>query len=383
MSVNKPPESNKKRVAGIEDLTRTTIGKFQIKRLIGRGATASVYLAEDPFTNTEVAIKIAHQSTFNDPVNGSRFKKMFMNEASLAGKLRHPHIVKVYDAGSEHAMHYIVMEYVAGETLKSFCSPDTLLPVNDVIEIMFKCANALDYAHRHSLIHRDIKPANLLLTNITDVKISDFGAALMADSDLTQIVDAIGTPSYMSPEQVRGDTLNHQSDIYSLGVVMYLMLSGKLPFSAKNQYELVQKVSNKPPVPLQTVRPDLPPEIVAIVMRCLEKDLTLRYQSWVEFSTDLSRINERLELTTSALSDTHKFNTLKSLAFFQEFTDVELWEVLRISSWRNFRSQKKVIEEGKVGSSLVILASGTARIIKNKKLLGIIDAGEVFGETAY
>ena len=370
-------------VSDIEDLTRTTIGKFQIKRLIGRGATASVYLAEDPFNSNEVAIKIAHQGIFNDPVNGGRFKKMFINEASLAGKLRHPHIVSVYDAGSEHNMHYIVMEYVAGQTLKAFCTPEHLLPVDQVVEIAFKCANALDYAYRNGLIHRDIKPANILVTQGTDVKISDFGAAQMADSELTQIVDAIGTPSYMSPEQVRGEKLSHQTDIYSLGVVMYLMLSGKLPFSAKNQYELIQKISKQPPVQLDSVRPDLPKEVVSIVMRCLEKEPGIRYQTWKEFSADLSQVNEKLELNSTDISDPRKFISMKTLNVFHDFTDVELWEVLRISSWRDFPANKKLLEEGEVGNSLFILASGTARIVKNSKLLGIIDGGEVFGETAY
>lgn len=306
-----------------------------------------------------------------------------MNEASLAGKLRHPHIVNVYDAGSEHGMHYIVMEYVPGKTLKNYCTPDTLLPVDDVIEIAFKCANALEYASRNGLIHRDIKPANLLITEGTNVKISDFGAAQMADSELTQILDAIGTPSYMSPEQVRGEKLSHQTDIYSLGVVMYLMLSGKFPFAAKNQYELVQKISKQDPVDLSSVRTDLPEEVTAIVMRCLKKDLSLRYTSWEEFSADLSRVNEKLELKSTSDSDTRKFNTLKELHFFEHFSDIELWEMLRISTWRDFNAKKKLLEEGRIGSSLFILASGSARIMKNNKLLGVIDAGEVFGESAY
>jgi serine/threonine protein kinase len=368
----------------IDDLTRTTIGKFQIRKLLGRGATASVYLAEDPFSKSEVAIKIAHQNIFSDPVNGARFKKMFINEASLAGKLRHPYIVTVFDAGTEHDMHYIVMEYVNGHTLKRYTNPDSLLPIDDVIEIIFKCCNALEYAFLNGLIHRDIKPANLLTTGGTDIKVTDFGTALLTDSDLTQVVDAVGTPSYMSPEQIMGQELSQQADIYSLGVVMYQMLSGKLPFTADNQFDLIQKISNKPPTPLEDVRRDLPKAIVGIVERCISKQASDRYASWADLACDLAAVHEQLEHSSSIdVSDTRKFNILKTLPFFHLFTDVELWEVLRISKWRRFRGAKTLIEEGKIGGSIFILASGDARIMKNDSFLGLIEAGQCFGEMAY
>ncbi len=367
----------------IDDLTRTTIGKFQIQKLIGRGATSSVYLAEDPFTGMEIAIKIANQGVFNDPANGYRFKKMFMNEASLAGRLRHPHIVSVLDAGTEGNMHYIVMEYVHGKTLKAYCSPDTLLPIDDVVEIIFKCCNALDYAYRQGLIHRDIKPANLLITGGTAVKISDFGTALLADAELTQVVDAVGTPSYMSPEQIAGRQISQQADIYSLGVVMYQLLTGKLPFTANNQYELIQRITQEEPTPLESFRSDIPQEIKSIVYRCLEKQPDKRHASWQELTRDLSRVHEQLEVLSPDVSDTRKFNLLKQLSFFRNFTDVELWEVLRISKWHRFPAGKKLLRQGKIGGSFFILASGDARIVKNDALLGMIETGHCFGEMAY
>ncbi|MEJ1297833.1 MAG: serine/threonine-protein kinase [Candidatus Sedimenticola sp. (ex Thyasira tokunagai)] len=352
--------------------------------MLGRGATASVYLAEDPFTNVEVAIKIAHQSVMDDPETGYRFKKMFMNEASLAGKLRHPHIVSVYDAGVEHDMHYIVMEYVAGSTLKEFCKPEKLLPTDDVIEIIFKCCNALEHAHLFGLIHRDIKPGNILTTGGTDVKISDFGTALLTNSELTQVMDAVGTPSYMSPEQLSNQTLSQQTDIYSLGVVMYQLLSGKLPFKASNQYELIQKITHQPPAPLESVRSGLPDGVVDIVNRCLNKDLDKRYNSWMDVAHDLSAAHEQLNISSAVeVSDSRKFNILKTLSFFKEFTDVELWEMLRISKWRYFKAARTLLEEGKIGGSIFILASGDARIMKNDAFLGVIETGQCFGEMAY
>jgi len=368
----------------INNLTRTTIGKFQIKKMIGRGATASVYLAEDPFSNHEVAIKIAHQNIFTDPVNGARFKKMFLNEASLAGRLRHPNIVTVFDAGTENDMHYIVMEHIAGKTLKDFCKQTSLLPINDVVEIGFKCCNALEYAYTHGLIHRDIKPANLLLTKGTDVKITDFGTALLADSDLTQVVDAVGTPSYMSPEQIMGLELTEQADIYSLGVVIYQLLSGKLPFIAENQYDLIQKITNQPPRPLDSVRKGLPSKVLDIVDRCMQKQTIDRYGSWRELAQALSDVHDQLEHSSSIdVSDTRKFNLLKRLDFFHGFTDVELWEMLRISKWRRYRGARTLLEEGKIGNSIYILATGDASIMKNDAFLGVINAGECFGEMAY
>lgn len=365
-------------------MTRTTIGKFQLRELLGRGATASVYLAEDPFTNAEVAIKIAHPNVMDDPESGYRFKKMFMNEASLAGKLRHPHIVSVYDAGIEQDVHYIVMEYVPGETLKEVCKPDKLLPTDDVIEIIFKCSNALEHAFLFGLIHRDIKPGNLLTTGGTEVKVSDFGTALLTNSDLTQVMDAVGTPSYMSPEQLSNQPLTQQTDIYSLGVVMYQMLSGKLPYSATNQFELIQKITHQPPVPLESVRSGLPESVIAIVNRCLKHDLKERYSNWAEVARDLALAHEQLNISSSVeASDSRKFNILKGLKFFHEFTDVELWEMLRISKWRYFKGAKTLLEEGKIGGSIFILASGDARIMKNDAFLGVVDTGQCFGEMAY
>lgn len=330
-----------------------------------------------------MAIKIAHQNIFNDPINGIRYKKMFMNEASLAGKLRHPHIVSVFDAGTEGDMHYIVMDYVQGHTLKKHCTSDALLPMDDVVEIVFKCCNALDYAYRQGLIHRDIKPANLLTTGETDVRISDFGTALLADSELTQVIDAVGTPSYMSPEQIGGQEVTQQADIYSLGVVMYQLLTGKLPFAGSNQYELIRKISKEPPIPLESVRTDIPSEIQDIVYRCLQKKAQERYPTWSQMARDLAKVHEQLELSTTNVSDTRKFNILKNLHFFRNFTDVELWEVLRISKWHTFPAGKRLLREGKIGSSFFILATGNARIMKNDSLLGMIESGQCFGEMSY
>jgi len=362
---------------------RKTIGKFDIKRLIGKGATSSVYLGIDPFTGSKVAIKIAHQAVFKDPVNGSKFQKMFMNEASLAGKLRHPHIVSVFDAGKEDDLHYIVMEYVPGHTLKKHCTPKTLLPYDDIIGIIFKCCSALDHAYRHGVIHRDIKPANLLIDEHGDVKLSDFGTALMENADHTQILEAVGSPAYMSPEQINGEEVNHQTDIYSLGVVMYQLFSGRLPFSAKNQPDLIRKIKEEEPTPLNVLRPDVPDCLAMIVDRCMAKEPANRYLTWSDIAQDITAAHGQLELPSENVSDTEQFNMLKGLDFFKNFSDVELWEVVRISNWRKFKAERSLIKEGKIGDSLFILAAGEARIMKNGSFLGLVQTGQCFGEMAY
>ena len=211
-----------------------------------------------------------------------------------SGKLTHPHIVEIYDAGTENDLNYVVMEYVKGSNLEAHAEPQNLLPVGKVVEIIFKCVRALDMAMREGIIHRDIKPGNILLTDTGDIKISDFGAAVHArgaetTGTMEQTAEGIiGSPGYMSPEQVRNDTLTHQTDIYSLGVVMYRLLTGRLPFNASNQMGLAYAILNTDPPPPSSLRPNLPPVLDDIVMVAMAKERTTRYANWIEFGKDLT-----------------------------------------------------------------------------------------------
>ena len=224
----------------------THIGKYEVLRKLGEGATADVFLCNDPFNTREVAVKVVFADRLTDTEGGKLSKKLFITEASLAGKLQHPHIVQIFDATVGEDMSYIVMEYVDGGTLERFCNPDALLPIDKTVEIIFKCTRALDFANRLGVTHRDIKPANILLTGDTDIKISDFGAALMASAEETQVA-GIGSPAYMSPQQIKEHPLNHQTDIYSLGVVMYQLLTGQLPFQASNNFSMMYQITNVEP----------------------------------------------------------------------------------------------------------------------------------------
>src|SRR5436190_14701598 len=195
------------------------LGKYPIVREIGSGATSRVYHARDPFADRDVAVKVFLFTEQVDPHTERMMHKAFLAEASLAGKLNHPHIVDIYDAVAEPDRSYLVMEYVAGTTLEAHSEVSALLPLSKVVEIAFKCIRALEYAQQHGVIHRDIKPGNILLSRGGETKVGDFGASFQQRHGMesTQIT-GIGSPAYMSPEQVRMEALNHQTDIYSLGV---------------------------------------------------------------------------------------------------------------------------------------------------------------------
>ena len=359
------------------------IGKYPVMRRIGEGATSEVYLCRDSFNNREVAVKVVFPEVFRDPDRGRLYTKLFITEASLAGKLQHPHICQIYDAVADDGLHYIVMEYVDGGTLEKFCDPQRLLPVDRIIEMAFKCSRALDFAHRMGITHRDIKPANILHTGETDVKISDFGAALIATGETTQ-VSAVGSPAYMSPQQVKEHPLNHQTDIYSLGVVMYHLLTGRLPFHATNNFSLIYQITNVEAVPPSSYRPEIPPSVDRIVARAMAKELDQRYSKWEEFSADLAEVFKTARSGSHPqFADSDRFETLRKLAFFEHFTDAEIWEVARISTWRKAADGEQLMKEGEPGTFFCMLAEGQVKVTKRGKLLNLLRAGECFGEMAY
>jgi serine/threonine protein kinase len=360
------------------------IGKYAVRSLLGEGATSEVYLCHDTFNDRDVAIKAVFANRLKDADGVNLTRKLFITEASLAGKLQHPHIVQIYDAVVGDDMSYIVMEYVNGGTLERFCDAQKLLPIDKVVEIIFKCTRALDFAHKLGITHRDIKPANILLTGETDIKISDFGAALLATGDQTQVA-GIGSPAYMSPQQIKEHPLNHQTDIYSLGVVMYQLLTGQLPFQASNNFSMMYQITNvEPPLP-SSFRKEIPLSVDKIVRKAMQKDLERRYQTWGEFSFDLAEAfrSEQLSNRSQEVADSEKFNTMRAMPFFNDFSDAELWEVMRISSWENLPAETVIMQDGDPGDFFCILASGEVKVTKRKKLLNVLTPGECFGEMAY
>jgi serine/threonine protein kinase len=371
------------------------IGKYEIRGKLGDGATSTVYLGYDEFSAREVAIKVIFPDVLRDKEHGLQYRRLLLTEASLAGKLQHPHIVEIFDAVINDEQSYIVMEYVPGGTLEPFCKPDTLLPIERVVEIIFKCTRALDYANRAGITHRDIKPANILLTGKTennqvtassgDIKISDFGAALIGDIENSQTqVFGVGSPAYMSPQQLSDQPLTLQTDIYSLGVVMYQLLTGRLPFEASSNFGMIYQICNTEPPPPTTFRIDIPPGLAAVIKRAMQKDLAVRYQSWREFSHDLAQSfrNTQLSVQSTDFPDSEKFETLRTLVFFTEFSDVELWEVVRFSRWSELAPRTVIMKEGEPGDFFAFLLAGELAVEKNKRTLVTLQPGECFGEMA-
>ena len=360
------------------------IGKYPVLRKLGEGATSTVYLCQDPFNNRQVAVKRVNPDALQDAQTGHLYKKLFIAEASLAGKLIHPHIVSIYDAVSEDIEKYIVMEFVEGMTLERYCDPTNLLPVEVVVEMIFKGTRALDFASKAGVLHRDIKPANILVTENMDIKITDFGAAISASADQTAVA-GIGSPAYMSPQQVKDHPLNHQTDIYSLGVVMYQLLVGQLPFQASNNFSMIYQITTTEPTPVAALRPEISRSVDRIVKKAMAKELEERYATWEDFSVDLAEAfrNEGMGGGDNEFAETEKFNTLRSLNFFNEFDDVELWEVCRFSQWEALAPGQILMREGDEGDHFCIVATGQVKITRRGKLLNILDAGECCGEMAY
>ena len=361
----------------------TKIGKYNILSELGRGATAIVYLGEDQFNDRKVAIKLVTPDEGMGVDEARRFEKLFLNEAAMVGKMSHPNIVGVYDAVIEGENRYIVMEYVGGGSLKKFCTETNLLPVRQAVLIIFKACRALDYAFQNGVIHRDIKSANILLSERDDIKISDFGTAQISQATHTQIDGFVGSPAYMAPEQINEEPPSAQTDIYSLGVTMYELLAGRLPFQAANSVAMINKILNETATPLKSIRPDLPDELVTIVEKAMARDPAKRYPAWYAMARDLADTFPQLEKYSFEISSAEKFNALRKLDFFRDFRDSELWEVLRGAVWENHSREKSLLLEGDVGHAFFIIVSGQVKVIKDDKLLNVLKDGDCFGEMAY
>jgi len=358
----------------------THVGKYHILRKLGQGGTSTVYLAHDPVADREVALKVIKPEFLEDPRMGKQNRKQLEVEAALAGKLVHPNIVKTYEAVIGDEISYIAMEYISGGTLEKHIRPDNLLPLDRVVEYMFKCCRALNYAHFNGVIHRDIKPANLLLCNPDEIKISDLGAAIRLDLERTQ--GSVGSPNYMSPEQVRGDEVSHQTDIYSLGVVMYRLLTGQSPYTPKNLAHLYQQIMHETPIAPTKLRKDLPPQLERIVMLALKKDPKERYGTWRDFGNELAALGH-FEKSDLEINENQKYKALRKLELFGDFTDLELWEVLRVSEWQKQPPKTMLFREDETGDAFYILIEGGVSVTRRNRLLSTLGSGDCFGEMSY
>jgi serine/threonine-protein kinase len=279
-----------------EAMEKPMIGRYEITGELGQGAMGMVYLGKDSKMERVVAIKTMAISHELKPEAMAEVKERFFLEAMAAGRLNHPNIVTVFDMGEEDDLAYIVMDYVQGETLKNYTEAEKLLPVPEVLRIGIQIADALEYAHCNQIIHRDIKPANIMYDPKTGrVKVTDFGVAALTDSTRTRTGTIIGTPSYMSPEQVAGKHVNGRSDLFSLGVMLFQLLSGQLPFNGDSLASVIFKITNEPSPDLLELRSDLLPAIAAVINKALQKEIEKRYQMAAEMKTALEKCLEQIE----------------------------------------------------------------------------------------
>ena len=359
----------------------TMFGKYELKSMLGKGSSGTVYHALDSFSGDEVAVKVIDPAVFQDPEVGELLRKQFLKEASLAGKLEHPHIAAILDAVVTDDAGYIVMEYVRGVNLSKYAEADKLLAVEDTIQIGFKCCGALDYAFRQGIIHRDIKPANIMLVDGDDVKITDFGAAFLQNRDATQYVN-IGSPAYMSPEQIGGETLTHATDMYCLGVVLYELLTGKRPFIAENITELIQKILHDEPLPPSQLNPSIPGGLDRIVLTMLKKKPEERYSSWADLALELAEIG-RLSPHQRSIPDSERYAALKRVGMLSTLSEPEIWELVQAGHWTRLHARTEIVRENDPGCSMFFLAQGDVKVTQAGRLLNVIGAGEFFGEMGY
>jgi len=350
-----------------------TVGRYELLRKLGRGGAGVVYLSRDPYIRRNVAIKIS-------PTNTDKLRERFLVEAQSAGRFTHPNIVAIHDVGVQGDFCYLTMEYIEGDTLEKFCDKDHLLPINKVVEIILNVCSALDYAHKQGVIHRDIKPENIMLDNAGVVKIADFGVAQMTEN--TAESGIFGTPNYMSPEQLKDEPIGFQSDIFSLGCVLYKLLTGKQAFPGDNNFTIMYKITNEEPESMLSLRKDLPEIMLEITKKALAKDQTERYQSCTELAYDLRVALRGLTETVQDEKIKDVVDYVHHLTFFHEFTEDQVKEIFSVSHIIKVDKGKTIVAQGEIDDTFYIMMSGKARVCKDKKDIALIGTGDCLGEMA-
>ena len=360
-----------------------TIGRYEILKKVGQGSRAAVYLGRDPYIERQVAVKVYRFPENKGPEEIERYQKKFFVEAQSAGRLMHPNIVAIYDAGLHQDFCYITMEYVDGSTLEKFCDPSNLLSVEKVLKSVFSVCKGLEYAHQNEVIHRDIKPSNIILSSAGQVKLTDFSIAYIKRSESTLVKGLFGSPSYMSPEQVKEEPIAENSDIFSLGSVLYELLTGKKAFDGESEYSIMYKIVNENPPPVLEVRPELPKAVGQILDKALAKDSSERYQSSLDFAYDLRLALRSLRDTPRETHDSELLSYVQGLPFFTNFSESQIDQIFSACNIIKVEKDKTIIEEGEIDDSFYILISGQVKVRKGEKDLATLEKGVVFGEMAY
>jgi len=360
-----------------------TIGRYQILKQLGQGSVGAVYLGKDPYIERQVAIKVYRLPNDTGPEEIESYKKSFFVEAQSAGRLMHPNIVTIYDADLQQDFCYITMEYIDGSTLEKFCKPDNILPIERVLKIIFNVCKGLEYAHQNEVIHRDIKPSNIILSLSGQVKITDFSIAYIKRGHSTLVKGLFGSPSYMSPEQVKEEPITERNDIFSLGSVLYELLIGKKAFEGENEYSIMFKIVNNDPPPILELRPELPTIFGDICNKALAKDPSQRYQCSMDFAYDLRLALHSLKEIPKETHDSELLSYIKELPFFSTFAENQIDQILSACDLVKVEKGKTIIQEGEIDDSFYILISGQVLVQTRSKEVAVLEKGQCFGEMAY
>jgi serine/threonine protein kinase len=366
--------------APLADASRIrTIGRYHVVRELGRGGMGLVYLAEDPFIERQVAIKTTKTALPSGPEAYVAFTRRFFHEARAVGRLSHPSIVAVYDAFLEADRCYLVMEYVDGVSLAGLIRPEKPPSIQTVVKVGYHAAQALEYAHQKGVVHRDVKPANILISQKSEVKLSDFGIASIGGRSADPAGRMSASVQYASPEQLRGEEPTPQSDLFSLGVVMYELLGGRHPFAVDNPVATVFRIISEDPAPVQSLRPDCPESLARIIHQCLHKDPAQRHRSDSQLLGDLSTSFRHLRFIEEELHFTQKFEAVKKLKFFSDFSASELVEVLQASQWVQYEAATRVIQEEDRVEGFHVVVTGKLLVRKKGSAYLVLGPGDAFG----
>lgn len=367
-------------LADLSDIKQ--VGRYEIIGKLGQGSMGVVYLGKDPYINRNVSIKISRPASNVKGEKADKYRETFFVEAQSAGRLMHPSIVAIYDAGMYKDFCYITMEYIDGHTLEKYCHKDSLLPISNVVEIIFTVCRALDFAHKKGVIHRDIKPSNIMINKTGGVRITDFGIAQIK-SEQTISKGIIGSPSYMSPEQVKEEPVDDKSDIFSLGCVLYELLTGEKAFTGDNYFSIMYKITNEDPVPVREIRPEIPEILAKIARKALAKEPHKRYQTCMDFAYDLRVALRGLKGVVKSEKIGDVIDYVHSVPFFENFSKSQVKEILNASNIIKVTKGKIVVAEGEIDDSFYIILSGKAAVQKNDRKIAAINRGECFGEMSY
>jgi serine/threonine-protein kinase len=359
------------------------IGRYEIIEKIGQGNMGVVYRGRDPYIKRDVAIKIARPAADVTGEKAKKYRERFFTEAQSIGRLMHPNIVSIYDAGMYRDFCYIAMEHIDGPTLSEFCKSENKLSYDRISEIILSTCNALDYAHQMGVIHRDIKPSNIMLNDRNEVRITDFGIAKMK-TDHTITGEIVGSPSYMSPEQIKEENIDSVSDVFSVGCVLYELLSCRQAFPGENQFTVMYKITNNDPQPVREIYPDIPQVLEDITKKALSKDKSARYQTCMDMAYVLRVALRGLKGGAPKAEDVDDIiGYIHDITFFNDFSKDQLLQILSASNIVKILKGKVIMSEGEIDDSFYIILSGRVVVRKQNQDIAIIGRGECFGEMAY